>query len=304
MDRQIKKYIIEALERAESAIATVRELIKDPRVSKAPKITKATEIKTVELPKIKIAELPKVEIVESPKVKIESLVNINDEQWPVVHIDASVETIASHLSLIGLGKQVRGSILNCQNFSDESFNKLSERLNAATYYVKSKKILCNNSGVESNSYDLIIVYDIIDHINNQYELLSNLSNMLSENGMIYVRVCPWTGANVFPPQYGHKAWAHLILSYDEMLSFGDIPTRSTNVDQTVYDNLFKQLGLSIIVKQPIQRQVPDYIMQYADRIISNNWPNTAITPPEVRKVLSTQFIDYVLLKGSLNASTN
>lgn len=111
-----------------------------------------------------------------------------------------------------------------------------------------KAVLTTNwDMVEKNGpYDLINVYDVMDHLENinHIEALILLKSVLSENGKMYVRYHPFMsrhGAHLY--KYLNKAFAHLFLEEEELFSFikreNMIFTHAITFPQTSYSKFAK-----------------------------------------------------------------
>jgi len=87
---------------------------------------------------------------------------------------------------------------------------------------------------ENGPYDIIFIYDVIDHTNNSVGVLKKARAVLKDNGIIYLRCHPWCSRHA-----GHlyrqinKAFIHLILSEQELIDLGFSPNFK-NINKVMY----------------------------------------------------------------------
>lgn len=164
-----------------------------------------------------------------------------------------------------------------------------------------KAILTTNWDiVEKNApYDLINVYDVMDHIENinQIEALILLKSVLSDNGRIHIRYHPFIsrhGAHTY--RHFNKAFAHLFLDEEELKSF--IPrdkmtfTHAITFPQTSYNKFAKIAGLktqsSYITARSLEKFFYDiYLQDYVkEKLEIKNFPSRSMSIEFIDKVYS------------------
>lgn len=120
----------------------------------------------------------------------------------------------------------------------------------------------NFDDVKSNApYDLILIYDVLDHAEDPVDILNKAKSVLSENGHIHMRCHPWCsrhGGHLY--KQINKAFAHLVFSEEELLEMG------LNLDKTIknkviypisyYEGLISSVGLKIVSRE-IDEQEPE-----------------------------------------------
>lgn len=160
-----------------------------------------------------------------------------------------------------------------------------------------------NSVIDHGPYDLIILYDVLDHIVNEdpSDLCKWACSLLSKDGTIFVRTHPWTSRTG-----GHhydsvnKAFLHLALTPDEAVQIGvDIKEPNLRVvrPMAAYEQWFKEAGLNVLEKRTKTSEIePFFDDSIISRIIKINWSG-GIDNNTARKILSTHFIDYTLKKS-------
>jgi SAM-dependent methyltransferase len=160
---------------------------------------------------------------------------------------------------------------------------------------------------QSGPYDAVLLYDVIDHASGESpaEILSKSAEVLAEDGRIYMRCHPWCGRHG-----GHayrkvnKAFAHLVLTDDELKSMGVESEPNIRVTKPLwmYNNAIRDAGLVQDSEPEIDSQeVEDFFRDtplVRDRILKvwgvDKWEND---PPSFQ--MSQCFVDYVLKKKSL-----
>jgi len=159
-------------------------------------------------------------------------------------------------------------------------------------------------------YDLIILYDVVDHMLGDHALtLKRLGQLLNSDGKIFIRTHPWTsrhGSHLY--EKINKAYLHLAVTPDEV---SDIPwdtgvsTLATSAPGEVeythkiarpmgaYESWFKHANLEIVSKDVQHGTVEEFFDELLDRIIEITW-NGKIDKETAKKIMSIEFIDYVL----------
>lgn len=157
---------------------------------------------------------------------------------------------------------------------------------------------------ERGPYDFILMYDVLDHVvgDSAAALLSKAAGLLSDAGRIYLRCHPWCGRHG-----GHlyrklnKAFAHLILSDDELRSVGVEQEHGLRVIRPlqIYSEAIKAAGLFYESEPEIDSQEVESFFKdvpvVRDRILRHwgvdLWDND---PPAFQ--MSQCFVDYTLTK--------
>lgn len=98
-------------------------------------------------------------------------------------------------------------------------------------------------------YDLVILYDVLDHAVNPVEQLNKARSVLANDGLMFVHCHPWIsrhGGHYF--QVINKAFVHLVFTQDEMRRMNYGPTSDVNRVLTpikTYEDWFKKANLRI-----------------------------------------------------------
>lgn len=88
---------------------------------------------------------------------------------------------------------------------------------------KDVKFTTNFEDLEQ--YDVIFLYDVLDHTTDPIRVMDLLSKLISPEGLIYVRCHPWTSkhASHLPKKGLNKAYIHLFLTWEELKDLGFEP---------------------------------------------------------------------------------
>jgi SAM-dependent methyltransferase len=146
--------------------------------------------------------------------------------------------------------------------------------------------------VTSHRFNLIVLYDVIDHIvGDPEDFFIWIAGLLTSDGEVYIRAHPWTGRTG-----GHayesinKAYIHLALTPDELPLEHNV---KTNQPMAAYEQWFKAAGLKIEGKNIFVTEVEEFFSgAILDRMIKINWGG--IRPEAIQEALATHFIDYRL----------
>ncbi len=153
--------------------------------------------------------------------------------------------------------------------------------------------------IQRAPFNLILLYDVLDHALDPIDVLKQVAGMLADDGVVVVRVHPWVSRHGAHQYLGfNRAFAHLVLSDAELLQRGVNVKYSQRVIRPLatYDSWFGTAGLAIRTrKAEIVEPEPFFRGQVLDQIIKSVWDGKldAVT---ARKIMSNNFIDYVLVK--------
>lgn len=159
--------------------------------------------------------------------------------------------------------------------------------------------------VKANApYDVILLYDVLDHCIDPTKELAFVREYLSPRGKVYVRTHPWCsrhGAHLY--EQLNKAFVHLVFDEIELLRIGGFHTgfmqRITHPEAT-YEQWFETVGLEVISKTPIVEDVESFFLDpfthasIRDRIVAR-WKGDDPFPH-----MRISGIDYILEAKDLN----
>lgn len=142
---------------------------------------------------------------------------------------------------------------------------------------------------QKGKYDIIMLYDVIDHAEDPVEVMNDVASLLEEDGTIYVRCHPW-----YSRHGGHmyhklnKAFINLIFTEDELKKLNLLPDKSNNINE--YEPIFKEVELKIKDKSTIKGNVENF---FKKEIIAKR-----ISQRIEEEKLGINFIDYQLVKSN------
>lgn len=159
--------------------------------------------------------------------------------------------------------------------------------------------------VESKGpYNKILMYDVIDRVDEPVEILSRIRNVLSIDGELVIRCHPWCGrhgGNLY--RQINKAYVHLVFSDDELMKLGYEVEKLNKVIMplSTYNDIFTSAGFEVIEYTPITEPVENYFsnLPLISSRIKRNWRNcndaklSSGTEMPIFQ-MSMQFIDYRL----------
>lgn len=136
----------------------------------------------------------------------------------------------------------------------------------------------------NTSFDIVILYDLLDHIDNQVEYLKQIASKVNPTGKFYVRCHPWAsrhGTHLY--HQNNKAFLHLFLTPEELTTLNLVEKKTCRADITTYETWFKNTGLKVISKEIIETPVEPIFAQLITRGIF-----------EANKTMNISFVDYIL----------
>lgn len=158
------------------------------------------------------------------------------------------------------------------------------------------------SKVEENApYDLILVFDVLDHLVNDdpVEVLKKLKGWCK--GDIIIRFHPWCSRHATHTYYNlNKAYIHMFLSEDELKERGVEYLPSAKVIHPIgtYKHWLASAGLNVVSEDVIRDPVEPFFQQFSD-IIKSHWKNSPTPDYANGKIypsfqMEQQFLDYVV----------
>lgn len=154
-------------------------------------------------------------------------------------------------------------------------------------------------------YDFILMYDVIDHLENSVETLLKVKSLLSNDGFIFARCHPWSsrhGGHLY--QQMNKAFLHFVLSPEDLknklnLNLVDFPKQMVHAPLMEYENMFKQSQLKIKETSTDTTSPEDFFNnnECVWASISEEWqksPHKNKSWRTVKYQMSLNFVDYKL----------
>jgi 2-polyprenyl-3-methyl-5-hydroxy-6-metoxy-1,4-benzoquinol methylase len=156
--------------------------------------------------------------------------------------------------------------------------------------------------IKSNApYDAILVYDVLDHLeqSNILDTLTQIKNLLSNKGTIYLRVHPFCSRHATHLyQKINKAFVHLIFTTDEIMELGyDCPANAhVMFPLLTYGEFIKKTNLKIKNSNVLRERIEDFFINtpIIRKRMKNNYKDAKFDFPNWQ--CEQQFLDYVLRK--------
>jgi SAM-dependent methyltransferase len=156
----------------------------------------------------------------------------------------------------------------------------------------------NFAELKNNHYDIIFLYDVLDHCEDPIAVMNQIKTLIAPNGTIYVRCHPWTSkhATHLYKQGINKAYLHLFLTYDEIkdiTSQDPIFTRKEKNPIEAYHWWFNDFKIrkERLVKEPVSDffHVPAF-----KELVANEQQIPLDEMDHFIKQFEIQFVDYCL----------
>jgi 2-polyprenyl-3-methyl-5-hydroxy-6-metoxy-1,4-benzoquinol methylase len=158
--------------------------------------------------------------------------------------------------------------------------------------------------IEAGPFDIILIYDVLDHAEDPVGVLKKAKSVLSDNGKIYLRCHPWCGRHG-----GHmyreinKAFVHLIIQKEELEQLNKINIKNNFQNKITYPiktyiDIIEKSNLKIEKQEIETQEIEDFFKNnelIRNRILKNwNLSKWSTGCPEFQ--MQQCFIDYVLIK--------
>lgn len=168
-----------------------------------------------------------------------------------------------------------------------------------TWNTKSAKYTHIYNELSRSHYDIIVLFDVLDHCEDPISVMSQVKSLLKKDGSVYIRCHPWTGsyATHVCKQGLNKAYIHLFLTYEEIASQIQEPPIFTRIEKdafTAYHWCFKDFEIQ---KERVYTEDLDPFFKQ-DEIkqmlaLNNNLKQNEIE--KFLKLMEIQMIDYTLV---------
>jgi 2-polyprenyl-3-methyl-5-hydroxy-6-metoxy-1,4-benzoquinol methylase len=178
--------------------------------------------------------------------------------------------------------------------AEEVFGAKSYGYDIKNYHWSNEKITDNLEIVLNNGpYDVILLFDVLDHSNCPDSILKTCKKILSEDGKIFIRLHPWfsrSGTHIYKQL--NKAYLQLVFNDDELATLGVAQESIKKIESLEsYKEWIKNSGLLIDSEKPIKQNIEIFFTHNPAilRRIKSNFDNEF-----PRTMLETQFIDLTL----------
>jgi SAM-dependent methyltransferase len=157
----------------------------------------------------------------------------------------------------------------------------------------------NFNDLKKSFYDVIILYDVLDHCEDPVLLMNQIRSLVKQDGVVYIRCHPWVSkhATHLYKQGVNKAYMHLFLTYPEILELIQQEPMFTRVEKNpleAYHWWFKDFEIKKerFVREPVSEffHVPSF-----KELLAKEQEVPMEYIDEFMKGLEIQFIDYCLV---------
>lgn len=105
------------------------------------------------------------------------------------------------------------------------------------------------SNLKKNNFDVIMLYDVLDHCHDPIELMRQVRECLKKDGVVYARCHPWTSkhASHLYKNGINKSYVHLFLNYNEiydLIENAPIFTRIEKSPLEAYHHWFSNFNIA------------------------------------------------------------
>lgn len=170
-------------------------------------------------------------------------------------------------------------------------------------------VLTNNlSQLPVNNFDIVLMYDVLDHVENPVETLIKIKKLKTINGKVHLRCHPWTarhGGHLFRSL--NKAYIQLVFTEEELASsLGIPPSKMQFVNKIIdpinqYKEWFEMAGLTILKEKVSLHPIESFFTTKSliRRRIKQHWRTStnkeyANGTKFPREVMEIQFADFIL----------
>ncbi len=166
---------------------------------------------------------------------------------------------------------------------------------AHSTWASLKGTLTSDRDALKGPYDVILLYDVLDHWSHPEAILSDLKGLLAPEGSIYVRCHPWASRHATHIyRQANLAYIHLVCTEEELIKLGYVSRKTfkTIRPNTAYRGWFLKNGYKIVSEEITTTTVEDFFNNslLARRIAENYWPRKEMPLED----MAIEFIDYII----------
>ena len=224
------------------------------------------------------------------------LCNLESEKDKLERAEGIIETFFtnedSKLKILDFGCGEGHITFNLLKNNDRNVYGYDIKKHNNYYWETYKEFITDNLDLIENKspYDIIFLYDVIDHVENDLNTFKTITKLLKKDGKIIMRCHPWCsrhGGHLYHKI--NKAFIHLFLDDQS-----EIFCQKTIFPLAKYRDLIKNSNLEIINESIEKQNVEDYFKQEKiKKIILKKW-NRKENDEFPLFQLEQNFVDYVL----------
>lgn len=163
--------------------------------------------------------------------------------------------------------------------------------------LKGPKMTTDPNAIKKNYFDVIMLYDVLDHCEDPLAVMNHVKSLLKKTGAVYVRCHPWTSkhASHIYKQGVNKAYLHLFLKYHEikeLVNGEPMFTREEKGPLEAYRYWFS--NFEIKKERAIREPVSDFFHVPAFKDLLRGEQQIEDIDGFL-KLMEIQFVDYVLV---------
>ena len=166
-------------------------------------------------------------------------------------------------------------------------------------HMNQVKFFTSYSDLPKNHFDIVILYDVLDHSHNPIDVMQQVHSLLKLGGTVYVRCHPWTSKHAMHlfKQGVNKAYWHLFLTQEE-LERNHGPVMFTRKEMNPLDSYrwwFNNFDIKkeVLIKEPIHEF---FFVPAFQQLLSTEQGVPLEQIDEFLAKLEIQFVDFKLVK--------
>jgi 2-polyprenyl-3-methyl-5-hydroxy-6-metoxy-1,4-benzoquinol methylase len=167
----------------------------------------------------------------------------------------------------------------------------------------------NYDDLEPASFDVILLYDVLDHAEKPQEVLERVGKLLAPNGIVYVRCHPWTsrhGGHMYRTL--NKAYVHLAVDdvHLKRMGYTTEPMRKVLRPLKHYKEIIQAAGFKAVRDYVKNDPMENFFRnnENVKKALHRHWDTERLrTPPlddaKINHILEIEFVDFVLQQAGV-----
>jgi SAM-dependent methyltransferase len=324
MDKQTGELLLQALDRMEGSISTMRAVIQEAMKTPGPQSAPRSSLALASHRASGVSKRSKIQVAESlPANLLGPLPDYEGDDWPqaaspymIVSNKGEAEKQFRALQIVGLigipfadknvldigcgeghiAKEIASQAATVIAYDPRPHSGWDELSNSVLKFTDQKSQV-----TAGGPYNSIILYDVLDHLEREdpVSFMAWVGSLLAPEGQIFVRAHPWTsrhGSHLYEAG-PNRAFLHLALTPDELASAGlELPWPNLRIvrPMAAYEHIFREAGLKVLERNGHTEPVEPYFSgSVLDRILKVTWRG-AVEPEAALKIMQMNFVDYHL----------
>lgn len=162
----------------------------------------------------------------------------------------------------------------------------------------------NIEDLKTQEFDIIFIYDVLDHVDKPQDVLHKVNSLLAPNGIVYVRCHPWTsrhGGHLYKDL--NRAYIHVAIDEVNLKELGYNPEPIKKILRPLkyYKSLIQESGFKILRDYVHLDSMENFFRnnELVKQALHRHWDQERKNIPvlddgKINHILEIEFVDFVI----------